>query len=121
MTSPSRGSALYAATLATIGAAAAVRFFTTSADAVPVRAVALPTSSPTADAPSSSPTASPDGTALTWGRGAHPTPTPTPSPTTATALPAPRPAPANIATVSGASFTSAGYRQSLQYAIDHRG
>ena len=42
MTPPSRGSALYAVTLVTIGAAAGVRFFTTTADAAPAAPTAPP-------------------------------------------------------------------------------
>lgn len=212
MTPPSRGSALYAATLVTIGAAAGVRFFTTTPDLHAAAGQGAATGAPVAAAvatPSSTPTAT--GSSLSWGRGPHPsaTPSPTSSPTvptqrpsptatpTRTAAPAPAPAPkpaapapappppapvttvvvgstvqtrygpvqvqvtftgtaitaaqalqapsggyssqvssfsipvlsseavaagsANIAAVSGASYTSAGYKQSLQYAIDHRG
>ncbi|OZB89307.1 MAG: hypothetical protein B7X41_03505 [Microbacterium sp. 14-71-5] len=217
MTPPSRGSALYAATLVTIGAAAGVRFFTTTpelhAAAAQGAAAGAPVAAAAVATPSSIPTAT--GSSLSWGRGPHPsaTPSPTasrtptvptqrPSPTatptaspTRTTAPAPAPKPAapapappppapvttvvvgstvqtrygpvqvqvtftgtaitaaqalqapsggyssqvssfsipvlsreavaagsaNIAAVSGASYTSAGYQQSLQYAIDHRG
>lgn len=212
MTPPSRGSALYAATLVTIGAAAGVRFFTTTPDLHAAAAQGAATGAPVAAAvatPSSTPTAT--GSSLSWGRGPHPSATPSPTPSrtptvptqrpsptatptatpTRTTAPAPKPAApappppapvttvvvgstvqtrygpvqvqvtftgtaitaaqalqapsggyssqvssfsipvlsseavaagsANIAAVSGASYTSAGYQQSLQYAIDHRG
>lgn len=215
MTPPSRGSALYAATLVTIGAAAGVRFFTTTPDLRAAAAHGAATGAPVAAAavatPSSTPAAT--GSSLSWGRGSHPSASPSPTPShtptvptqrpspsaTPTATPtrttapaskpaapapaAPPPAPvttvvvgstvqtrygpvqvqvtftgaaitaaqalqapsggyssqvssfavpvlsseavaagsANIAAVSGASYTSAGYKQSLQYAIDHRG
>ncbi|OJV59158.1 MAG: hypothetical protein BGO38_18005 [Cellulomonas sp. 73-145] len=214
MTPPSRGSALYAATLVTIGAAAGVRFFTTTPDLHAAAAQGAATGAPVAAAvatPSSTPTAT--GSSLSWGRGPHPSATPSPTPSrtatvptqrpsptatptatpTRTTAPAPAPKPAapappppapvttvvvgstvqtrygpvqvqvtftgtaitaaqalqapsggyssqvssfsipvlsseavaagsaNIAAVSGASYTSAGYQQSLQYAIDHRG
>ncbi len=217
MTAPSRGGRLYAGTLVTIAAAAGVRFFTTSAAALP----AVPPTAQAAAAVTESPTPTPtdQGTSLSWGRGPHATPTPTLSPSATpsavpTSVPTQRPAPtathgptptaapkpaapppaapapaapppapttkvvvgstvqtpygpvqvsvtftggvieavqalqapsggyssqvssfalptlsseavaadsANIAAVSGASFTSAGYKQSLQYAIDHKG
>ncbi|BDO41025.1 FMN-binding protein [Cellulomonas sp. NTE-D12] len=213
MTPPSRGSALYAATLVTIGAAAGVRFFTTAPELHAAAAQGAATGAPVAAAavatPSSTPTAT--GSSLSWGRGPHPSATPSPTPSRTTTVPTQRPSPtatptrttapapapkpaapapaapppapvttvvvgsavqtrygpvqvqvtftgtaitaaqalqapsggyssqvsafsipvlsseavaagsANIAAVSGASYTSAGYQQSLQYAIDHRG
>lgn len=211
MTPPSRGSALYAATLVTIGAAAGVRFFTTTPELHAAAAQGAATGAPVAAAavatPSSTPTAT--GSSLSWGRGPHPSATPSPTPSRTTTVPTQRPSPtatptatrttapapapkpaapappppapvtvvgstvqtrygpvqvqvtftgtaitaaqalqapsggyssqvssfsipvlsseavaagsANIAAVSGASYTSAGYQQSLQYAIDHRG
>lgn len=213
MTAPSRGTALYAATLVTIGAAAGVRFFTSAATAVPTPPAAPPVAAPVAATSASSPSPTDAGSTLAWGRGPHPSatasstpaptvaaptiPTPRPAPTTAPPAPAPMPAKpaapapapaalaapatavvvgstvqtrygpvqvsvtftggtltavralqspsggyssqvsafalpvlsaeavaagsASITTVSGASYTSAAYRQSLQYAIDHRG
>lgn len=213
MTPPPRGSALYAATLVTIGAAAGIRFFTTTPGLHAAVAQGAVTAAPVATAavatPSSTPT--PTDSTLSWGRGPHPSATPSPTPSrtptvptqrpsptaapTRTTAPAPAPKPAapapappppapvttvvvgstvqtrygpvqvqvtftgtaitaaqalqapsggyssqvssfaipvlsreavaagsaNIAAVSGASYTSAGYQQSLQYAIDHRG
>lgn len=214
MTPPSRGSALYAATLVTIGAAAGVRFFTTTPDLRAAGAQGAATGAPAAAAATAAPSSTPTttGSSLSWGRGPHPSATPSPTPSspptvptqrpsptatpTATRTTAPAPAPkpaapapapppapvttvvvgstvqtrygpvqvqvtftgtaitaaqalqapsggyssqvssfsipvlsreavaagsANIAAVSGASYTSAGYKQSLQYAIDHRG